>query len=259
MPLYQRRRRRISDRTGAYETNQNENKRRFRLTARNQSTNNMHLRNALLKLLCNGEEAIQREGRRILVLVVTLFAVFAFVAFMSHSSRVYNPHPAIEFRNKQMTSTRIDRTTVRKRPESTVRLPLKVLSIEHMKRLGRASQFHKSPGGKINSPNTHYGEVKLNFLAEMSQETSWSRKIHYDKEESLSGHVYKKSDFEKHWDRYDNYYAVDDDAVRNEVFSDFESNHCRRVSWHRLYNPNCNLIHESEIVSLGGASNKLLG
>mmetsp|Transcript_31945 Transcript_31945/g.70203 ORF Transcript_31945/g.70203 Transcript_31945/m.70203 type:complete len:592 (+) Transcript_31945:254-2029(+) len=38
-------------------------------------------------------------------------------------------------------------------------------------------------------------------------------------------------------DSMDSYYAFDDDHIRHEQ--------CRRVSWHRLHHPNCNVIHEA--------------
>jgi len=52
----------------------------------------------------------------------------------------------------------------------------------------------------------------------------------------LTSHVWDSKDGV---DDIDYYYAFDDDYVRHPS--------CRRVSWHRLNNPNCNIIHENPL------------
>lgn len=121
----------------------------------------------------------------------------------------------------------------------------------------KTKPFQVSPVATLTSPNPHYG-LKINFLTEESK--VWGRTIKIDQKELMDGHVYNESDFEKGWKYFEKYYAFDDDIVRNEHFYD-EKNHCRRVAWHRLYNPNCNSIHETELLPWGQKSNnnKLLG
>jgi hypothetical protein len=137
--------------------------------------------------------------------------------------------------------------TLTRNTTNSKNLSLKIQSFNNLK-----VTFHKAPKPTIQSPNTNYGGIHINFLAE-----SWERKIYYDHNEAMSGHVYNVSDFEEHWKNFDNYYAFDDDFVRSKPFG--KDNHCRRVSWHRLYNPSCNTMHETEVVSLERSSNRLLG
>ncbi len=148
--------------------------------------------------------------------------------------------------NKNITPQTL-RSLTRNRPTPNANLSLKIQRFNNLN-----VTFYKAPIPTIQSPNTNYGGIQLNFLAE-----SWERKIHYDHDEAMSGHVYNVSDFEGGWKHFDNYYAFDDDFVRSKPFG--KNNNCRRVSWHRLYNPNCNTMHETEAVSLGRSSNKLLG
>merc|ERR1740139_386379 len=54
---------------------------------------------------------------------------------------------------------------------------------------------------------------------------------------------------------FDKYYAFDDDFVRNDPWQK-EGKRCRRTSWHKLYHPNCNQFHETEVMS---RFNKYLG
>lgn len=155
----------------------------------------------------------------------------------------------------------IVRTNTRERPIFNDDIALKISCLDHKYKLGEVSSFQESPKPKIASPNKHYGGIKLNFLAEMVSDegnTSWERKVNVNQDELMGGHVYRESDFEEGWKYFDNYYAFDDDFVRNSVLKD-EENHCRRVSWHRLYNPNCNIIHETEVVPLEPSLNRLLG
>jgi len=57
-------------------------------------------------------------------------------------------------------------------------------------------------------------------------------------------------------DDQDNYYAHDDDYTRNPFIEDYDQDeasevegfHCRRISEHRLYFPNCNSFHETPLL-----------
>lgn len=56
-------------------------------------------------------------------------------------------------------------------------------------------------------------------------------------------------------ENYDNYYAFDDDRLRNPYvrYSKDEEDlakRCRRVSWHRFNPINCNVVHELDFRSL---------
>jgi len=54
-------------------------------------------------------------------------------------------------------------------------------------------------------------------------------------DENENGHIFDNWFDGDDW--IDPYYAFDDDFVRNHD--------CRRVSWYRLNNPNCNTFHET--------------
>ena len=69
-------------------------------------------------------------------------------------------------------------------------------------------------------------------------------------------------------DDQDNYYAYDDDHLRNPFVESYGEEEavevdgycCRRISEHRLYFPNCNSFHEtslleSEVTYIGYAQN----
>lgn len=67
------------------------------------------------------------------------------------------------------------------------------------------------------------------------------------------GHVYGPDDYDKKSVKnFDTYYAFDDDYVRNPI----AGSHCRRVSWHRLHFPTCNIIHEYRMMK---GKNRFLG
>lgn len=138
------------------------------------------------------------------------------------------------------------RVTTRKRPDHNKKINI------HLPSIPNRTLFKYAPQAKFLSPNPKYG-LNINFLAEDSE--SWGRRIKIDQDELTGGHVYTESDYEKGWRNYENYYAFDDDIVRNEHFDD-KKNHCRRVAWHRLYNPNCNTLHESELLPLGQKMDK---
>lgn len=146
------------------------------------------------------------------------------------------------------------RTSIRTRPVFNDDLKLKL-----NKPRGK-STFNKAPKPTIISPNANYGGLKINFLADIipdEKRLSMKRKIYYDKDEGMSGHVYNEKDFEHGWRNFDLYYSFDDDIMRTKPFG--KGRNCRRNSWHRLYNPSCNTMHEIEVVSLERSSNRLLG
>lgn len=196
-------------------------------------------------------------------LIMLILGILIFFAHMTRISSVERNHvihkdaPIVMSQDGNMRIN--NRIHTRKRPDSNDNIPLKIRCFERKSTLGKVSPFQKSPEPKIVSPNPHFGGLNLNFLGEVSNEAenSWARKIHFDQEEAMSGHVYKEEDFEKHWRYYDKYYAFDDDIVRNQKFHD-RKNFCRRVSWHRLYNPNCNTIHETQLIPLEESSNRFL-
>ena len=115
-------------------------------------------------------------------------------------------------------------------------------------RNGQKSKFPLSlPAKSAQSPD--YGGLKLTFLQD-----GQSRKIRPDPD-ALLGHIYTENDYGKK-DRVDPYYAYDDDFVRAEPFRD-QNLECRRTSWHKMHNPNCNLIHETLIEKEPGTNKKL--
>jgi len=127
----------------------------------------------------------------------------------------------------------------------------------------RRMAVHSYPEPFLHSPNPNYGDLKLNFLPTQAKEpNNFFGRILKDDPEALVGNVYTTKDYEDHWRNFDKYYAFDDDEVRNTPFQD-SYDQCRRVSWHRLYNPTCNTIHEIELVPLihdiGDNYNKFLG
>jgi len=188
---------------------------------------------------------------------------------LHHSKRdIYatiRPKPSTFIQNKDNNKSK-KRTISIERPSSNTSIRLQIFSLKKSAIL--SSSVHKYPEPVLRSPNPNYGGLKLNFLGEdysmSSTATSktiknrWSRQVHIDQNHAMSGHVYTRKDFEKGWRSFDKYYAFDDDFVRNEAFDDKE-NLCRRVAWHRLYNPNCNTIHENEVVPLGKGENRFLG
>eukprot|EP00553_Chaetoceros_curvisetus_P003144 CAMPEP_0204615674 /NCGR_PEP_ID=MMETSP0717-20131115/3110_1 /ASSEMBLY_ACC=CAM_ASM_000666 /TAXON_ID=230516 /ORGANISM="Chaetoceros curvisetus" /LENGTH=409 /DNA_ID=CAMNT_0051628673 /DNA_START=269 /DNA_END=1495 /DNA_ORIENTATION=- len=103
------------------------------------------------------------------------------------------------------------------------------------------STFSKMPTSDLRSPNVEYGDLNLNF---MPPGGIFERQIRPDPA-ALEGHVWTKEDFEKKY--FDKYYAFDDDFVRSEPYKETKKQ-CRRVSWHRNYEPNCNTFHEIEIM-----------
>jgi hypothetical protein len=162
----------------------------------------------------------------------------------------------VESSNGAMIGQGLKRIITRPRPENNDNIRVQINGFTDNK--SRKLSFQKSPKPVIVSPNANYGDLKLNFLAEGDNKTTWGRKLHIDKDEEMAGHVYTKVDYEKHWRNYDKYYAFDDDFVRNLRFEDKTSS-CRTVSWHRLYNPNCNTFHETEIIPLKPGKNRFLG
>jgi len=99
----------------------------------------------------------------------------------------------------------------------------------------------------VQSPHPDYGGLQINFLDEGQE-----RNIQLDPL-ALHGHLWTESEFQK--DNWEEYYAFDDDYVRNIPFK--ESNKtCRRLPWHRNYFPNCNVFHEIEIIK---GENRYLG
>ena len=82
-----------------------------------------------------------------------------------------------------------------------------------------------------------YGAIKYKSL-EHFEDARYIKEIIDDK----SGHVFTSADFAHGNDDYlDSYYA-DDDHVRHPS--------CRRVAWHKLYNPSCNTFHEMNMMQI---------
>ena len=97
--------------------------------------------------------------------------------------------------------------------------------------------------------STDYGGLKLTFLQD-----GQSRSIRPDPD-ALLGHIYTKNDIGRK-DHVDPYYAYDDDFVRAQPFRK-QNLECRRTSWHKMHNPNCNLMHETLIEKEPGTNKKL--
>ena len=111
--------------------------------------------------------------------------------------------------------------------------------------------FKGMPNGLVNSPHPDYGDLQINFLEE-----GMERSIQPDPQ-ALHGHVYTSDEFESGSNSFDEYYAFDDDYVRNIPFEKTKKT-CRRVAWHKNYFPNCNQFHEIEIVNVKG-TDRFLG
>ena len=102
-------------------------------------------------------------------------------------------------------------------------------------------KFKGTPKVLINSPHPDYGDLQINFLEE-----GMERSIQPDPQ-ALHGHVYTDDEYEPDYNSFDEYYAFDDDFVRNEAWEKSKKK-CRRVAWHKNYFPNCNQFHEIEII-----------
>lgn len=111
--------------------------------------------------------------------------------------------------------------------------------------------FAPTPEFDVNSPNPDYGGLKISFLDEQGGQVK-ERRIQPDPE-AMEGHVWKKADYGN--DVQDEYYAFDDEFVRNEQFRDRKLE-CRFNEFHRSSYPNCNTFHEHEIIK---GKNKFLG
>jgi len=97
------------------------------------------------------------------------------------------------------------------------------------------------------SPHPDYGGLQINFLDEGQQ-----RKIQLDPL-ALHGHLWTNAESPSFgWEEY---YAFDDDYIRNIPFEETKKT-CRRLSWHKNYFPNCNAFHEIEIIK---GKNRYLG
>lgn len=207
---------------------------------------------------------------------VILGCCIYFIHFVRIGNELYhtekNAHGTISSVTKTSTSIQNNnnllrkRITVIQRPSDNAAIQLKILGFKRS--TASSPSFHTSPDPVLRSPNPNYGGLRLNFLGEVYSPssaitndtipTTWTRQVHIDEKEAMGGHVYNRRDFEKGWRNFDKYYAFDDDVVRNEAFHD-KDNFCRRVSWHRLYNPNCNTIHENEVIPLRKGHNGFLG
>jgi hypothetical protein len=107
--------------------------------------------------------------------------------------------------------------------------------------------FNAMPESLISSPNDDYGGLQITFLDKDEE-----RKIRPDSM-AFHGHVWSKEEFEE--SSWEEYYAFDDDHVRNIPFEEIKKQ-CRRVSFHRNYFPNCNSFHEIPLIT---GTNKFLG
>ena len=106
-------------------------------------------------------------------------------------------------------------------------------------------KFKKIPKAIINSPHPDYGNLQINFLEEGMERT-----IQPDPQ-ALHGHVYTTDEYETDYTSFDEYYAFDDDFIRNEPWKKSKKK-CRRNAWHKNYFPNCNSFHEIEIINIKG-------
>lgn len=100
-------------------------------------------------------------------------------------------------------------------------------------------------GNEFKSPKPDYGSLKLTFfqiMMESSSLNSYTRKRRYEYDR-WHGHVWQMDEYEFDWEVFDQYYAFDDDYVRNKPFEEMKRN-CRRTAFHRMYHPNCNTFHE---------------
>lgn len=95
--------------------------------------------------------------------------------------------------------------------------------------------------GKRRSLHPNYGGLHINFLAH-GEKRRIRKNLH-----AISGHVHKHGDLGNDDLFADEYFAFDDDYVRADQFRPQEME-CQRVSWHKLYNPNCNDIHDIRLI-----------
>ena len=94
----------------------------------------------------------------------------------------------------------------------------------------------------------------LDLVFPKNERESTTRQIRHDATWMRSDYRDYRTDYMD--DDQDNYYAYDDDYVRNPfIESDDEAEqeeidgyHCRRISEHRLYFPNCNSFHETPLL-----------
>ena len=93
----------------------------------------------------------------------------------------------------------------------------------------------------------NFGGMEISFGAKEEEKL-------YDNPDDNSWHWQMFTD-EDDEESVDAYYAFDDNVVRNEDWKD-ERKNCRRVEWHKLYNPSCNQLHELELLN---DSSKYLG
>jgi len=110
----------------------------------------------------------------------------------------------------------------------------------------RGGEGEDTDGG--DKDNVDYGDLKFRMWG--SYQDRFDKPVILDGPEEYSWHMF--TDVDTH-PNLESYYAFDDDEVRNE---DYLPKKCRRVSWHKLYNPSCNQIHEIEVMN---ESNKFLG
>jgi len=95
--------------------------------------------------------------------------------------------------------------------------------------------------GKRRSLHPNYGGLHINFLAH-GEKRRIRKNLH-----AISGHVHRHGDLGNDDLFADEYFAFDDDDVRAEQFRPQEME-CQRVSWHKLYNPSCNDIHDIRLI-----------
>jgi len=117
------------------------------------------------------------------------------------------------------------------------------------------------------SNQRYFGVIDLDFRkSEIASNTT--RRIMHDSVQMLSD--YRDYRIMERDDDQDNYYAYDDDYVRNPFSEanredeavEIDEICCRRISEHRLYFPNCNSFHEtplleSEVTYIGAGSYRL--
>ena len=147
-------------------------------------------------------------------------------------------------RNNSSSSLRVPADTLRNQAsDSTVPLLIPSLASSSSNAGNFNSQF---PSFASMTPLSSYRKKKASYGGIHYIPLSPHQNERYIQEESTLkslGHVYASLDFEdENDDSIDNYYAFDDDHVRHPT--------CRRVTWHRMYHPNCNTFHETDMTEI---------
>lgn len=117
--------------------------------------------------------------------------------------------------------------------------------------MGPAPPPDDNEEGEKTTNGADYGGLEIAML----EEGGGARNILRDWRDN-SGHVFNPEEDET--DDVDQYYAFDDDYIRNtyQAYDDDEfkgykeKRSCRRVSWHRLNHPTCNMFHEVDFVDV---------